>query len=211
MTTTGTVRTSAPTPRRPTRRHGSRPPPSAARLTAPVRRLTPMHKAKSGARREHNSGTHRRTANSVASTDPRWIGPRGHGASRDRTGDLLLANSSRAPRFPMNTGTSQRLRTIASGCLRRFGNTKGNTAQPRLWKCGDDRVGAAVGSPAGRRPWERPALARIVARRRGPPSASARAGVGQGQQQAHRARRDHLAYRQRAEARPFVSDAGRRR
>jgi hypothetical protein len=38
----------------------------------------------------------------------------------------------------MNTGTSQRLRTLTSGCLRRFGNTIGNTAEPQPARVGDE-------------------------------------------------------------------------
>jgi hypothetical protein len=124
--------------------------------------------------------------------------------------NLLLANSSWHPRVPMNTGTSQPLRTLRSGCLTRFGNTTWNTAQPRLWSGGHERVGAALGASAGRRPRDRPALARAVARRRRPSSARPRPGVGQGQRQAHRARGGHLAHGQRAQAGPLLPHPGRR-
>jgi hypothetical protein len=94
---------------------------------------------------------------------PGGIGLRGHGANRDRTGDLLLANSSRPGRVPIDTGTSQRLRTLTSGCLRRFGNRTWNRAQPPLWRCGGELVDAPLRAPPGRRPRLGSTLARAVA------------------------------------------------
>src|SRR4051794_41240945 len=53
-----------------------------------------MLDARPQARREHNRGTHQRAGSPADTVDPRWKGLRGHGASRDRTGDLLLAKQA---------------------------------------------------------------------------------------------------------------------
>ena len=57
------------------------------------RTLTAMLQALCEVRREHTRGTHARTGGVVDRTDP-GIGHRAHGASRDRTGDLLLAKQA---------------------------------------------------------------------------------------------------------------------
>jgi len=101
----------------------------------------------------------------------------------------------------MNTGTSQRLRTLTPGCLGRFGNRTWNRAQPRLWR-------SAMAATCVRRgicrlrPRDRSSLACAVARRRGPPSEDPRTRLDQGQRQTDPARRRCPAHRQRPETGP---------